>query len=157
MIKIHDMITNKEKDFNFRITVALKRSDILKALKAKGANVEYLEELLAWMRRFEVGKSQIALDADVKEDEDYVGTLADIVSDYYELLQDKVEEVKEENVVCLEGDDGKENTDDSGNGNECKSEEKPLDDLVDILARFETFSTLAQEILASFVPDEKKK
>ena len=44
------------------------------------------------MRRFEVGKSQIALDADVKEDGDYVGTLADIVSDYYELLQDKAVE-----------------------------------------------------------------
>lgn len=151
------MTTKKEKDFNFRITVALNRSDILKALKAKGANAEYLEELLAWMRRFEAGKSQIALDADVKEDEDYVGTLADIVSDYYELLQDKAEEVKEENVVCLEGDDGKENTDDGGNGDECESEEKSLDDLVDILARVRSFSALAEEILASFVPDEKKK
>ncbi len=149
------MIAKKEKDFNFRVTITLNRSDILKALKAKGANTEYLEELLAWMRGFNGQKSVIALDADVKEDEYYVDTLADIISDYHELLQEKAEDVKEENAVCSE-DEGDEDEEDDEEEDEDR-EKEAFNDLADsLLARVKALSAIA-ESLASFVPDEKKK
>lgn len=82
-----------KKDFDFSITIKLNRSDVLKALKSKGANTEYLEELAMWMRGDE-GQT-ISLDADVPEDKGYIDTLADIVSDLREIVKD--EELAEDN------------------------------------------------------------
>ncbi len=146
------MIAKKEKDFNFRVTIIFNRSDILKALKAKGSNTEYLEELLAWMRGFDSLKNAIALDADVKEDKYYVDTLADIISDYHELLQEKTEDIKEENAVCSEDEECEE-----GKDNSEEEDEEALNNLADsILTRVKSLDAIV-ESLASLIPDEKKK
>lgn len=76
-----------KKDFDFSITIKLNRSDVLKALKGKGANTEYLEEMAMWMR--EGAEPKIGLDADVPEDKDYIETLADIISDLREIVKDE--------------------------------------------------------------------
>lgn len=88
-----------KKDFDFSITVKLNRSDVLKALKNKGANTGYLEEIAMWMREDE-GQT-VSLDADVPEDKGYIDTLADIISDLHEIgkneeLSDNNEEEQEE-------------------------------------------------------------
>lgn len=91
-----------KKDFDFSITIRLNRSDVLKALKSKGANTEYLEELAMWMRGDE-GQT-ISLDADVPEDKGYIDTLADIVSDLREIVKD--EELAEESNDAVEEEGG---------------------------------------------------
>jgi hypothetical protein len=72
-----------KKDFNFSITIKLNRSDVLKALKSKGANTEYLEEIAMWMR--EGAEQKVGLDADVPEDAWYIDMIADLIADFYEL------------------------------------------------------------------------
>lgn len=94
-----------KKDFNFSITIKLNRSDVLKALKSKGANTEYLEEIAMWMR--ESDKQKIGLDADAPEDRGYIETLADIISDFHEIVKDK--ERAEDNDEDIE--EGNEDTD----------------------------------------------
>lgn len=76
-----------KKDFDFSITIKLNRSNVLKALKSKGANTEYLEEMAMWMRESDMQK--ISLDADVPEDRGYIETLADIISDLREIVKDE--------------------------------------------------------------------
>lgn len=90
-----------KKDNNFSITIKLNRSDVLKALKSKGANTEYLEEMAMWMREDE--EQSIGLDADVPEDKGYIETLADIISDLHEIVKD--EELSEDNEEEQEKDD----------------------------------------------------
>ena len=94
-----------KKDFDFSITIKLNRSDVLKALKSKGANTEYLEEIAMWMRGDE-GQT-ISLDADVPEDKGYIDTLADIISDLHEIVKDEelAEDNKEEQEEGNESDD----------------------------------------------------
>lgn len=94
-----------KKDFDFSITVKLNRSDVLKTLKSKGANTEYLEELAMWMREDE-GQT-ISLDADVPEDKGYIDTLTDIISDLREIVKDEelADDNKEEQEEGNESDD----------------------------------------------------
>lgn len=91
-----------KKDFDFSITIKLNRSDVLKALKSKGANTEYLEEIAMWMR--ESDEQKIGLDADAPEDRDYIETLADVVSDLREIVKD--EELSKEDDEEPEEDNG---------------------------------------------------
>lgn len=91
-----------KKDFDFSITIKLNRSDVLKALKSKGANTEYLEEIAMWMRE-DKGQT-ISLDADVPEDKGYIDTLADIISDLHEIGKD--EELPEESNDAVEEEGG---------------------------------------------------
>lgn len=91
-----------KKDFDFSITIKLNRSDVLKALKSKGANTEYLEEMAMWM--CENDEQKIGLDADVPEDRGYIETLADIISDLREIVKD--EELPEEDNEEPEEDNG---------------------------------------------------